>query len=61
MPTTLSITWGTGPTTTSVPIPAGIDYSQATRNIFLGGGFWTTIAGVLTFIPASEISEITAQ
>ncbi|MFZ0520331.1 MAG: hypothetical protein WAL95_04875 [Candidatus Acidiferrales bacterium] len=64
--TTLSISWGSGPTTTTIPIPANVDYSQATRNIFIAGGFWYTPAsgpsqGVLSFVPVSQITSVTAQ
>jgi hypothetical protein len=66
MLTTLSITWGSGPTTTSIPIPSGLDYSLAVRNIFRAGGFWYTptsgpSAGVVSFVPTSQILQIEAQ
>jgi hypothetical protein len=60
-PTTLVISYGTSSTAT-LSIPAGIDFTQATRNLATGGGFWfVSAAGVQTFIPWSQITQITAQ
>ncbi len=62
-PTTLTITFsgGTGSPITYT-IPAGIDFRQALKNIYLAGGLWfVNSAGVEQYIPASEISTATAQ
>jgi hypothetical protein len=60
MLTQLTISYGSS-STQNVPIPAGIDWTQAARNIFLGGGFsFTDASGTPTFIPASAITKITA-
>jgi hypothetical protein len=60
-PSTLTVSYGTS-STQSVAIPSGIDWTQAARNIFLGGGFsFTDATGLLTFIPASQITKVTAQ
>lgn len=69
---TLTITYvSTPPSTTStasVPITSGAggggeaDYSMMVRNLVRNGGFWfTSAAGVLTFIPVETIVNIAAQ
>jgi hypothetical protein len=61
-PTTVVITFsGTGSPQT-VNIPAGIDFRQTLKNIFLAGGFWfLSSTGVETFCPASQITSAIAQ
>jgi hypothetical protein len=59
-PTTLTISYGAS-STQALAIPTGITYDQAVKNIYLAGGFWfTSTAGVLTFVPWGEITSITA-
>jgi hypothetical protein len=66
-PTTLTITFtgGSGsPQTYVVPKPNGtpLDFTQATRNLQIAGGFWfVSSSGVNTFVPWSQIASITAQ
>jgi hypothetical protein len=59
-PTQLTVTYASG-STQVLPIPAGLLYSDAVLNISRGGGFWFTDAsGLLTWIPLSQITKITA-
>jgi hypothetical protein len=52
----------TATSTATLPIPSGIDYSQAVKNIFLAGGFWYTSQDpAMTFVPWSQITSISAQ
>lgn len=64
-PTTLTINYGSSLTATiTLPTSDGStpqDYHQAVKNLYLGGGFWTVIGGVNTFVPWSAITSITAQ
>jgi hypothetical protein len=62
-PSTLTVvfTGGSGSPQT-LPIRVGEDFNNAVRNIFLYGGFWfVSTAGVETFVPATQITSITAQ
>ena len=59
--TQLTIFYGTSSAAT-VPIAANVDYSQAVLNIARGGGTWFTDAsGLLTWIPLSQITKVTAS
>lgn len=69
-PSSLTITYvSTLPSTTStqtlsIPDSGGsqANYSLAVRNLARTGGFWfTDTTGLLTFIPLSQITKITAQ
>lgn len=60
-PTTLNVTYGTNNATQTVSIPAGSNYSDFMMAIARGGGVWyTSTSGVLSFIPLSQISGVTA-
>ena len=71
-PTTLTVSYisaytngiASAQATATVSIPAGIDYSQAARNIKLAGGVWianTSGASPFNqFIPWHEIISVTA-
>jgi hypothetical protein len=64
MASNLNITFGSTPTTVTVPIPAALsgDAVAASRNIFLAGSFsYTDSTGALNVIPASQISKIVAS
>jgi len=61
---TITITYISSlPSTTSqvtISLPAGIDWTQHLRNIFHAGGFnFVSAAGANTFIPASQILNVT--
>jgi hypothetical protein len=64
--TQLTITYGTTPSTVTIPIPkadgqTAIDPSLAIRNIVLAGFVQFVDAnGLQTFIPLAQISKITA-
>jgi hypothetical protein len=65
-PTSITITYLSQlPNTTStanLPISNGSTYDQLIANIRMNGGAWfTTSAGVRTFIPYQQIVNITAQ
>jgi hypothetical protein len=67
-PTSLTITYSGGsgsPQSVTLAKPDGttpMDFTLATRNIFLAGGFWYASAtGVNTFVPWGQITSITAQ
>ena len=67
-PSTLTVTFtgGSGsPQTVQIPKPDGTnpqDFTLATRNIFLNGGFWfVSSTGVQSFVPWNQITLVTAQ
>jgi hypothetical protein len=76
-PSTLTVTFTGGASSPqTIPIPtqsagsvAGVanpvtpmDFTLAVKNIFLNGGFWYVSAtGVNTFVPASQITSVSAQ
>jgi hypothetical protein len=64
-PTQLTISYGTSSTqTVAIPSAGGTqaDYSLAVMNLVRAGGFWFTDGtGLLTFIPLSQITKITAS
>ena len=60
VPTTVTYSFAGGPVT--LAIPAGIDYTQFVLNMVRAGGFWyTSAAGVQTWVPLSAITGATAQ
>ena len=61
--TQITITFSNGgvPSVT-LPIPAGVDARQFTRNIVLAGGCWFVDAnGLQNWVPISQVTKITAQ
>ena len=59
MLTNLTIYYGSS-STQIVPLN-GLDYTNAILNIVRNGGFWfTDPTGLLTYIPFSQITKITA-
>ena len=47
--------------TATVPVPTGVSADQHIQNIFRYGAFsFTDAAGLLTFVPASQVFKITS-
>lgn len=72
-PTTVTLTYVTSPptviagvtqtATATLPVRTAEDYTSTIRNICLYGGFWSTspTTGIISFVPWSQITAVTAQ